>query len=116
MDREVVPLRLTTIGELNPKIDDLVAEQIARATRDCIERCEIDKPRLVKIQIEVTPEVEDGLCEDVNVQIFIDDKLPPRRTRAYRMGVNKKHYSPFFAPDNPDNIRQRGLGFDGDDR
>ena len=116
MDREVISLSLSTIAELNPKVDDLVREQIARATRDCIERCEINKARKVKIQIEVTPEVEDGICEDVNVQIFIDDELPPRRTRAYRMGVRKKDFNPFFAPDNPDNIRQRGLGFDGDDR
>jgi hypothetical protein len=114
MDRSVSTLSLSTLKELDGRIEALVGEQIQRAARDCRERPELDKARIVKVQIELTPVFEDGVCADINVQIFVDDKHPPRRTRAYRLGVRNNN-TLFFSPDNPEDITQPGLGFHGDD-
>lgn len=114
MERSVRELTLATLTELEPRISALFNKKIQRAVRDCREAPEEGKAREVKFKLEITPIFEHGECIDVHVQIFIDDKVPVKRTRQFRLGATKKDQL-FFCPDNPEDITQRGLGFDGDD-
>jgi len=109
MDRGIKELTLSTIKDLDPRIETVVSQDIKRAIRDCKERPEEGKPRKVMLQIKITPVFEDGMCDDVNFQFFVDGKNPVRRTRLYRCGVKKQSFMPFFSPDNPEDISQPGF-------
>lgn len=110
---DVRELTLSTISDLDDRIDKVIQQELQRAARDCRERPEEGKPRKVMLQIELTPVFEDGECGDINVQFFVDGKNPTRRTRLYRVGVNRQNKL-FFSPDNPQDISQPGFDFQGE--
>jgi len=111
-NRETVELSLETLAELDGGIvNAIVADLQTKAAIDCMNRPEESKPRTINVQLEYTPVFERGECVDVNVQVLVKAAQPVSRTRVYRVGV-KRNGRLFFAPENPDDIGQRGLDFD----
>lgn len=100
----IKPLSLESLGEVGDGGAKLIIDnEIAVAVRDTDDRGEDGKPR--KVVIEVTLEKQDsGLVE---VSVFAQAKLPPRRTHATvtrpknREGKVALMFSQ-FAQDDPD--------------
>jgi hypothetical protein len=88
---------------------------LAVAVRDCRDRPGDKTPRVVTLEIILTPSMDDeGACSDLAVQGRSHARLPKRRTKPYSMGVGVSGEL-FFNPDSPTNVRQATLLEDDDD-
>jgi hypothetical protein len=83
-----------------------VGKHLERAARDCYDRPTDFKPRVVILQIEVTPIENDD--QNVMVQCFASSKVPPHRSRTVEMRVHGNGQL-LFNPDSLDNVDQETM-------
>lgn len=98
---------LNKLGQLDGgRVAEAFAQAMKRVVLDCEDRPGDDKARKVILQGEITPIVgQGGVCEGVNIEFQIQDKLPTRKSRSYAMGV-KSGGKIFFSTGDPLNVDQ----------
>ncbi len=84
-------LTLESLPELEAGIIKLAFDACAlRAGHDCEDRPFDLKPRVIVLKVEVTPKVRgDGRPDGVGVQVFVDDKMPAKRTNKLHMHIDQ---------------------------
>ena len=91
------------------RIDVAFDQALARVVADCEDRPGEKKARTVTLQLEVVPVLdESGVCDDVKVQMFINEGIPKRKTRVYDMAMKKTNRGPqlLYRPDSLEDAEQ----------
>ncbi len=83
---------------------------LARAAADCEDRPGDSKPRVVTLQVEITPVTDKstGAFDSVTVEIATFSKVPPHRSKPYSMSV-KADGGLAFNDLAPDNVHQKTI-------
>lgn len=103
----LIPLNLESLKELDAgKVSVAWDHELKRAVSDCMDRPGDKKPRVVTLELAITPVVsEDGGCEGAHGEFQIKSKVPTRKSRVYDFGVNRKGHV-YFSDTSPDNLPQ----------
>ncbi len=106
-------LRLDTIGQLDPRMEKLFQSHIQRICADCRNRPTDKTVRKLVFQFDVEPVVdpETGECEQVNLTVEAQSKVPNWRTRTFPMAITGKGLE--FNAHTPDALDQSNLFDDG---
>jgi hypothetical protein len=85
---------------------------LAALVKDCLSRPSIKKVRELKVQIQVTPVLnQDGTCDDVEVDVQVGSKAPAKIVPTIRARATV-HGGLKWSPSSPDNPDQKTIGFD----
>lgn len=107
---------LKTLHELGDGALEQDFDAVLQAVvKDCLARPTIDRAREVKLVVQVKPKPgQDGVCDDVEVNVQVASKAPAKVVPPYRMRATVNG-GLRYAPGSPDNPDQSSLPFDGDD-
>lgn len=98
-------LRDIDSGRLATAFNQLIANAIA----DCDDRPGEKGDRKVVLTVKIRPVLSpSGACESCEVEVDINDKLPARKSRTYRMEIDGGELL-FFNPEAPESARQRTI-------
>lgn len=102
-------LTLTSLEDLDDgRVAAAFAHEMKRAVQDCMDRPGDKKPRVVTLELKLTPvaETQGGLveCSGAHGEFSIKSKVPERRSKTYQFNANKKGQLSYSSnsPDNPD--------------
>ncbi len=111
-------LSYKTLGELDGGIIAIAMDaELERVIADCRDREGETKPRRITLELLISPLTDQcGHADDVETQFTIKSATPPRRTKAYRMGMRRDN-SVFYQEDSLMEPSQNTLSYseDGDD-
>jgi len=86
-----------------------INNHIKKAVEDCQNRPGVEKNRSVSLSIEIIPAPqEDGLCEEVDVEIISGVKLPKSHSKPMSMGARMNGQLVFNAA-SPGDVNQGSL-------
>lgn len=87
---------------------------LKRAALDCIDRPNDGKPRIVTLQVELTPDFDPktagdaDTCDAVNIQVKAASKVPAHKTKIFNARA-KRSGQLLFNPDSTDNADQKTI-------
>lgn len=101
---------ISDIGDLDDgRPSAMVDKAIRSAIEDCSNRPGVAKSRKVTIILEIDPVCgEEGVCEEVAIDVVSSCALPKSRSKTMSMGVRPKGQLVFNAA-SPDDVRQKTL-------
>jgi len=105
------PLTLTTVDQVDDgKIAKMFNKLLHGAVEDCCMRPSTKKAREVHliVYIEPKPDTDTGICDECEVQFKLKNRVPERKSNAWRMGC-KPSGKIFFNASNPESIAQMTL-------
>ena len=93
------------------KISEAWKQAIERGIADCLDRPEVEKPRTITMTVQLSPEVERGVCDSVNARFSFKDGMPSRDSRAYNLGLRHRQNQTFliFNDLSDDDVHQRTI-------
>lgn len=102
-------LKLSTLIMVDPRIEALFQKQISKVANDCLDRPLDAKDRQVTLTFNVKPDIDpdSGDCDQVQVSIASEVKVPPYKTKAFPMRPTKAGL--LFNTEVPENLNQPGL-------
>jgi len=108
-------LKLETLPLLdNGRVVEALHQALKRAALDCEDRPGEKKSRLVNLQIEISPHLDqDGLFDTCDMHAQVKETFPTRKTRKYNLGYRKGGMLTFNDL-SPDNFHQTTIDQDED--
>ena len=102
--------RIKDIGELDSgRPAAMIDKAIRSAIEDCSNRPGVARSRKVTVVLEIEPVAgEEGVCEEVNIDVVSSCSLPKSHSKTLNMGV-RPNGQLVFNPGSDDNVRQGTL-------
>lgn len=106
---EFEELKLSTLGDLDDRIEILFQRHLQNIANDCLNRPAEKTKRKVVVELSFEPvaDPDSGDCDSVRITIEARSKVPTFRTKSYPLGVTKAGFR--FNSENPSDLRQPAL-------
>ena len=100
-------VNLDNLNDIDPKIQAAFAMHMRRAVQDCLDRPGEKKARLIKMDVQITPILDDdGGCSKVHANFKMRGKIPEHSTRDFEL-VAQRNGNLLVnenSPTNPDQL------------
>jgi hypothetical protein len=108
-------LNLESLGLIDAgRVKALVDMGIEQIAQDIDDRAAMDgSKRSLILKVEFSPQISEGVVQDVDVEFSVEAKVPARRSRVYRMDPRAKGF--LFNPENRTEPRQKTIDEAGND-
>ena len=103
-----VPLTLSNLGELDPKLDAAVKLELEKLTADIQDRPSEKAARVLKFELSLRPVGDSGVVDSVDARFKIESKVPPKTSRTHSLEPHGNG-NLFFNPASPDDVHQGTL-------
>jgi len=111
MPIELTQLSLSSLEQLDGRIEALFQKHLAFLSSDCMNRPGDKTPRKLSLELSIVPQTDPatGECDDVFVSIEAKSKVPTYKTKEYPLRVSRGGL--LFNADIPDAIDQTSIKF-----
>lgn len=105
-------LKLENLPHLDVRIVEALQQALKRAALDCEDLPGEKKPRLVNLQFEISPRIDqDGIFDTVDLKVQMKSSFPTRKSRKYNLGFRKGGMLVFNELSN-ENFHQKSIDDD----
>lgn len=105
-------LSLANIGQIDlGKIQAAFDVEVRRCLGDCEDRPADRTPRVVSLNLSITPVGDGAACELAEAEFTMTSKVPPRRSKPYQVSIRKtaRGVVGVFNDESPEDARQGTL-------
>lgn len=103
------PLKLESLGDIDPRVESLFLKHLMRLSQDCMDRPRDTAKRKVMLEFTFVPDVDPdtGECDEAKMTIEAHSKVPTYRTKSYPVRLTKNGF--LFNSEVPEDLNQPGL-------
>lgn len=104
-----IKLTLSTLNSLDMgKITTAFDHELTHVVKDCIDRPNDDRDRIVNLKMRVKPDASDGVADTVMCEFVVQSAVPPRQSKRYQLQAHASG-AVLVNPESADNIHQGTL-------